>query len=246
MDLATIGTFIAIAGAGGIGGVCFKLGQWTGWSENDRLKGTIDTFNAKIEGLNTKIEGLQQQIEVADRNNKFNEQRWQDAQQRAAEAEKQTQAAEAKLETLAAQKAAGASQADIDRTAVEIRSSLTKALISNTGTNAILSSGPVRLFTVNPGTAVAGVRGGYSPVTEQILFRRVTWDDVGKPTEPGTYDFSDGKISIGSGEIQVWQGHPDAILHATATASREYPQSGERPLFTPGGWDFPRDPRKMK
>jgi hypothetical protein len=141
MDLATITTLAGLAMT--IGGVCYQLGCRSSWADKERLKGTIDK-------LTTEIVGLKQQIELAEQHNKFNADRWAHAQDEAAKTAVSLKAAEARLEALEAQKANGAPQAEIDRTTLEIRSSLTRALVANTGTNAILSSGPVRLFIVGP------------------------------------------------------------------------------------------------
>jgi len=239
-----------------VGGAAFFLGgKIAGWN--------IEKLETKIEGLQqqlinaerarktdvenlkqkldnaqsahkTDVEGFKHRIANAEGLNKFNEKRWEDAQRKADETEKELSVVRAKLDQLENQQATGATQAEIDRTAIEVRSSLTKALVANTGTSAILSSGPVQLFISHHGSRSP-------PATEQLLWRAVSWDDVGKPTEPGTYNFSDGKISIGPEEIQFWRENPHARLHASATASWEFPESGERPLFKPGGgWDFPR------
>jgi hypothetical protein len=137
------------------GGVAYAAGSRSSWSEKERLRGTIDK-------LTTENAGLKQQIAIAERENKFNEDRWKHAQQETGETAEQLKALEARLEKLEAQKAAGAPQADIDKTTLEIRSSLTKALVANTGTATILSSGPVRLFFAVPHHGVP-VDETYSP-----------------------------------------------------------------------------------
>jgi hypothetical protein len=41
---------------------------------------------------------------------------------------------------------------------------------------------------------------------------RVTWDDLGRPTEPGAIAFQDGELNIKRHEIECFQRHPDAIF----------------------------------
>ena len=130
------------------GGVGYTAGFRSSWSEKERLRGTIDKLTTENAGLKQQIELMKQQIAIAEQHNKFNEERWKHAQHEAEKTAEQLKDAEARLDALEAQKAAGASQADIDKITLEIRSSLTKALVANTGTATVLSSGPVRLFQV--------------------------------------------------------------------------------------------------
>jgi chromosome segregation ATPase len=148
MDLATITTLAGLAMT--IGGVCYQFGYRSSWAEKERLRGTIDTLTTENAGLKQQIENVKQMTELAERHNKFNVERWENAQREAAKTGEQLKTAEARLAKLEEQKAAGASQAEIDRGTLEIRSSLTSALAANNSTTAILSSGPVRLFIVGP------------------------------------------------------------------------------------------------
>jgi hypothetical protein len=155
MDWSTVSLIVGIctgivALCSTIGTVCFRIGFNRSWAEKERLRGTIDKLTTENVGLKQQIENVKQLTEIVERNNKFNEERWENAQREAAKAGEQLKATEAKLAALEAQKAAGAPQADIDRTTLEIRSSLMSALVANTSSNAILSGGPVRLFFVHP------------------------------------------------------------------------------------------------
>ena len=44
----------------------------------------------------------------------------------------------------------------------------------------------------------------------------VTWQDVGSPTEPGNYQFTDGMITDRADEIAIWQKHPNAMFTVVA------------------------------
>ena len=132
------------------GGICYQVGCRNSWAEKERLRGTIDKLTTENAGLKHQIENGKQLTEIAERHNKFNADRWADAKDKTDKTEVSLKALEERLVALEQQKAAGAPQADIDRTTLEIQSSLRSALVANSGTNAILSSGPVRLFVVPP------------------------------------------------------------------------------------------------
>jgi hypothetical protein len=143
MDLATIGTIGTLVGvAMAIGGVCYHVGYRISWAESreetERLKGKIDK-------LTTEIVGLKKLIEIAEANSKYNENRWADAQRKADKTEEALKVAEKRIDA-----ASVSAPSFLDRTALlEVKSSVASALLANTSTTAILSSGPV-LFILPP------------------------------------------------------------------------------------------------
>jgi hypothetical protein len=40
----------------------------------------------------------------------------------------------------------------------------------------------------------------------------VTWQDVGRPEQPGNYQFTDGMISVRADEIAIWRQYPNAMF----------------------------------
>ena len=44
----------------------------------------------------------------------------------------------------------------------------------------------------------------------------ITWQDLGRPEQPGNYQFADGMVSVRADDIAVWQQHPDAMFTVVA------------------------------
>ncbi|QQO11842.1 hypothetical protein JJB99_20255 [Bradyrhizobium diazoefficiens] len=68
---------------------------------------------------------------------------------------------------------------------------------------------------------------------------KITWDRVGRVTEPGRYMYTFGWLTITAGDLAVWQQYPQAAFTLLAQASERAEAVGEE--FHLGAFDIAPD-----
>lgn len=61
---------------------------------------------------------------------------------------------------------------------------------------------------------------------------RVTWDDVGRTTEPGVHTVDGEPVNIAVRNIEIWREKPDAVFQANWHRGGYSPQGGVYMLGT--------------
>lgn len=55
----------------------------------------------------------------------------------------------------------------------------------------------------------------------EMRVNKVTWERVGRVTQPGRYMYTFGWLTITEADIQIWQTYPDAAFTLLARASTD-------------------------
>ena len=63
---------------------------------------------------------------------------------------------------------------------------------------------------------------------------KVTWQKVGRVTEPGRYMFTFGWVTIAAGDLAIWQQFPDAAFTLVRMASDDGEDEYHLGAFDPG------------
>jgi hypothetical protein len=75
-----------------------------------------------------------------------------------------------------------------------------------------------------------------------MAVNKITWERVGRVTEPGRYMYTFGWLTITAGDLQIWQQYPDAAFTLLAHASSADSVSDE---FHLGAFDISPDARSV-
>lgn len=54
---------------------------------------------------------------------------------------------------------------------------------------------------------------------DRITVDKITWDRVGRVTEPGRYMYTFGWLTITAGDLDIWKQYPQAAFTLLANAS---------------------------
>ncbi|OKO88089.1 hypothetical protein AC629_11130 [Bradyrhizobium sp. NAS80.1] len=74
-----------------------------------------------------------------------------------------------------------------------------------------------------------------------MAVNKITWDGVGRVTEPGRYMYTFGWLTITAGDLAVWQQYPQAAFTLLAQHSEPGAFAGEE--FHLGTFDIAPDAR---
>jgi hypothetical protein len=75
-----------------------------------------------------------------------------------------------------------------------------------------------------------------------MAVNKITWERVGRVTEPGRYMYTFGWLTITAGDLQIWQQYPDAAFTLLAQAPSADSVSDE---FHLGAFDISPDARSV-
>jgi hypothetical protein len=71
---------------------------------------------------------------------------------------------------------------------------------------------------------------------DKITVDKITWDRVGRVTEPGRYMYTFGWLTITAGDLAIWQQYPNAAFTLLARHSEPEETVGEE--FHLGAFDI--------
>lgn len=80
-------------------------------------------------------------------------------------------------------------------------------------------------------TTFADLRSG-----DRMAVNKITWDRVGRVTEPGRYMYTFGWLTITAGDLAIWQQYPQAAFTLLAQPSEPPEAVGEE--FHLGAFDI--------
>lgn len=74
---------------------------------------------------------------------------------------------------------------------------------------------------------------------DKIKVGKITWDKVGRVTEPGRYMYTFGWLTITAGDLEIWKRYPQAAFTLLAQHSESDESAGEE--FHLGAFDVAPD-----
>lgn len=74
---------------------------------------------------------------------------------------------------------------------------------------------------------------------DKIKVGKITWDRVGRVTEPGRYMYTFGWLTITAGDLEIWRRYPQAAFTLLAQPSESLELVGEE--FHLGAFDVAPD-----
>ena len=74
---------------------------------------------------------------------------------------------------------------------------------------------------------------------DKIKVGKITWDRVGRVTEPGRYIYTFGWLTITAGDLEIWRRYPQAAFTLLAQPSESLESVGEE--FHLGAFDVAPD-----
>ncbi|UWU89207.1 hypothetical protein [Bradyrhizobium sp. CB1015] len=74
---------------------------------------------------------------------------------------------------------------------------------------------------------------------DKIKVGKITWDRVGRVTEPGRYMYTFGWLTITAGDLEIWKRYPQAAFTLLAQHSLSHESAGEE--FHLGAFDVAPD-----
>lgn len=74
---------------------------------------------------------------------------------------------------------------------------------------------------------------------DKIKVGKITWDRVGRVTEPGRYMYTFGWLTITAGDLEIWRRYPQAAFTLLAQPSESLEPVGEE--FHLGAFDVAPD-----
>ncbi|MGY3036210.1 hypothetical protein ACVIIV_005380 [Bradyrhizobium sp. USDA 4354] len=74
---------------------------------------------------------------------------------------------------------------------------------------------------------------------DKIKVGKITWDRVGRVTEPGRYMYTFGWLTITAGDLEIWKRYPKAAFTLLAQHSESDESVGEE--FHLGAFDVAPD-----
>lgn len=77
---------------------------------------------------------------------------------------------------------------------------------------------------------------------DAVKVGKITWDRVGRVTEPGRYMYTFGWLTITAGDLEVWKRYPQAAFTLLAQHSEAQESIGEE--FHLGAFDVAPDTPK--
>ncbi|QWG15784.1 hypothetical protein KMZ29_13795 [Bradyrhizobium sediminis] len=81
--------------------------------------------------------------------------------------------------------------------------------------------------------------GRWGPLAKgtQLAVRKVTWQKVGRVTEPGRYMFTFGWLTVAAEDLVIWQQFPDASFTLVKMAATD-----DVDEFHLGAFELPENP----
>ncbi|WP_167407019.1 hypothetical protein [Bradyrhizobium forestalis] len=74
---------------------------------------------------------------------------------------------------------------------------------------------------------------------DKIKVGKITWDRVGRVTEPGRYMYTFGWLTITAGDLEIWKRYPQAAFTLLVQHSESHESVGEE--FHLGAFDVAPD-----
>src|ERR1043165_5255315 len=75
---------------------------------------------------------------------------------------------------------------------------------------------PLRTFPDH--ALVRGLRHCSLAIGDRMAVNKITWDRVGRVTEPGRYMYTFGWLTITAGDLRIWEQYPRAAFTLLACA----------------------------